>query len=206
MLLVISCPIFLIGCVKQVDTISEDIKPDQPNLTSDTVGIKEPRLDSENFDNKTVDFGFSKWLLGKKISELSQISFPSGVSLHDTVFESEDESTWTGVFVHMNSEPILLLETSWMDTKKIQRVTILSDKIITPDSIRIGDQFRTIKKGFRKTIPSMPDGYFALYGKHSSNILYFFDIQNEVELKERRIEFDQIPENLKVTEILLEMN
>lgn len=204
-LLILSCLWLLIGCSKQVKTKSEAIKPDQPRLTNDTVGIKEIRLDSEKFDNRSVDFRFAQGLLGKSIAQLSQLNFPPDVSLRDTIFEGEDESTWPGIFVQLNSEVLLLLETSWMDTKTIQRVTILSSKIITPDSIKVGDQFKSIKSGFKKAIPSMPDGYFALFGKHSSKILYFFDISNEVELKERRIDFDQIPEYLKVSEILLEI-
>jgi len=54
-----------------------------------------------------------KLLLNRNINEIKSFRYPMGISLKDTVFESEDEAQWKGVVFYNKSVVLLFVETNW---------------------------------------------------------------------------------------------
>lgn len=145
-----------------------------------------------------------KLLLNKNINEIKSFRYPVGVSLKDTVFESEDEAQWKGVVFYNKSVALLFVEASWENASIAKRITVLSSDIVGMKGLKIGAKFMDIKSDLSPTIPSYPDGYFGLKVKNDNQVTCFFNISNNENLGVGNVEFETIPENIVVEQILIE--
>jgi len=145
-----------------------------------------------------------KTILTKNVNEVKNFHYPDGISLRDTVFESDDESQWKGFVFYNKSKRLLFIETSWENEKIIKRITIVSSDIVGTNGLKIGAKFIDISPYLSQIIPSYPDGYFGLKVKNDSQITCFFDINNNSDLSIGNVKFETIPDNLVVEQILIE--
>lgn len=145
-----------------------------------------------------------KLLLNRDINEIKSFRYPIGISLKDTVFESEDEAQWKGVVFYNKSVVLLFVETSWKNTSIVKRITVLSSYIVGLKGLKIGVKFIDIKSDLSQTIPSYPDGYLGLKVKNDNQVTCFFNISNNLNLGLSNVKFETIPENIVVEQILIE--
>lgn len=145
-----------------------------------------------------------KTLINRDVNEVKSLRYPVGVSVRDTVFESDDESQWKGIVFYEKSKELLFVETSWENENIIKRITVLSSDIAGVNGLKIGAKFKDIKSNLSQTIPSYPDGYFGLKYKNDNQITCFFDIGNNPDLSIGNVNFERIPDDLIVNQILIE--
>ncbi|MHC1707093.1 MAG: hypothetical protein AB9842_06170 [Bacteroidales bacterium] len=145
-----------------------------------------------------------KLLLNKNISEIKSFRYPDGVSLKDTVFESDDEAQWKGEVFYNKSDVLLFVETSWENASIVKRITVLSSHVVGMKGLKIGAKFIEIKSDLSQTIPSYPDGYFGLKVKNDNQVTCFFNISNNQNLGVGNVKFENIPEDIVVEQILIE--
>lgn len=145
-----------------------------------------------------------KLLLNKNINEIKSFRYPMGVSLKDTVFESEDEAQWKGVVFYNKSVVLLFVETSWENVSIAKRITVLSSDIVGMKGLKTGAKFIDIKSDLSQTIPSYPDGYFGLKVKNDNQVTCFFNISNNQNLGVGNVKFETIPVGIVVEQILIE--
>lgn len=160
--------------------------------------------DESGFVLNVYNLDTLKLLLNKNINEIKSFRYPVGVSLKDTVFESEDEAQWKGVVFYNKSVILLFVETSWENASIAKRITVLSSDIVGIKGLKIGAKFMDIKSNLSPIIPSYPDGYFGLKVKNDNQVTCFFNISNNENLGVGNVEFDTIPENIVVEKILIE--
>lgn len=147
-----------------------------------------------------------KFLLNRNINELECIQYPMGVSLKDTIFESEDETQWKGLVFYKKTVALLFVETSWENVTIVKRITVLNSDIIGIQGLRIGAKFGDIKSLLSQTIPTYPDGYLGLKVKNDNQVTCFFNIINNQNLGVGNVAFEAIPEDLVVAQILIEQD
>jgi|GEM_PF-3378478 hypothetical protein len=145
-----------------------------------------------------------KLLLNRNINEIKSFRYPMGISLKDTVFESEDEAQWKGVVFYNKSVVLLFVETNWENTSIVKRITVLSSDIVGMKGLKIGAKFIDVKSDLSQTIPSYPDGYFGLKVKNDNQVTCFFNISNNQNLGVGNVKFETIPEDIVVEQILIE--
>jgi len=105
---------------------------------------------------------------------------------------------------YKESQVLFFVETSWKNENIIKRITVISNAIIGLNNLKIGAKFKDIKTNLSQTIPSYPDGYFGLKDKNNKHITYFFDIGKNSNLSIGNVKFETIPNNLIISQILIE--
>lgn len=145
-----------------------------------------------------------KHLINKDTNEIKKIVLPQDVCLKDTTFESEDGSNWNGFVFYKGKQILLFAETTLECKNIIKRITVLDSSVVGLNHLTVGAKFSDIRPYLSQTIPSYPDGYFGLKDKSEGNITYFFDIGDNYNLNIGNVKFDAIPENLTISQILIE--
>jgi hypothetical protein len=183
--------------------------PEKHTLMTDSIGdtVNRSYIDSMSIRNwidtvSHLDFQILNQFLGKEVSQIRNIHFTEGYVIVDTTFVDDDESVWPGLVIKKRNKQIIQIETSWMNTHQIARISILSDEIYTPDSITVGSKFGDIKERISPSIPSMPDGVFAVRSQKHPSVLLFLEPINQ-KMYFGNITFKEIPSTCKVSYIML---
>lgn len=186
---------------------SNEKKPDFDNNNSN-FHDDDQLIDSNLKHSSTTDtidslsFSILHKFIGTDIKLFSTLYFTEGYVVSDTLFESEDGIEWPGLLLKKSDCQVALFETSWQNPKEISRITLLSDEIMTTDSVRVGDKFGKIRRHISSEIPTMPDGYFAVRSKNMPSVLYFLETNDRMFYG--NITINQIPSKQKVINILLQ--
>lgn len=149
------------------------------------------------------DYDTLRLLINRDLKDVLLYSYPQDVQLRDTIFESEDGSTWKGIVFYKKTERILFVESS-SDKEIIKRITLLSKSIKGPSDIHVGSVFNDIKQYLSHDIPSYPDGYFGLKYILDKHMTIFFDIGEDSNLSTGNVQFETIPNYIIVDQILIE--
>jgi hypothetical protein len=144
-----------------------------------------------------------KRLLGKDLNAVKEFGYAPGLVLKDTTFESEGEE-WLGLVFYWQQERIVFMETNWQKQQTISRIVITSPLVAGSSGIVVGKRFGDVKGNLSSEIPSYPDGYFGLQDLNDPGITYFFDVSGDSDLSLGLISFDNIPDDLVITEVLVE--
>jgi hypothetical protein len=135
-------------------------------------------------------------------TSIQGIHFAEGYQVSDTLFETEDGDEWPGLLFSKDGVDVLLVETSWQNTNVIFSMSILSNSINTPDSIRVGDHWGRLRKKVSRDIPTMPDGYFAVRSKNHPSVLCFLEVDEKMHYGNTT--YDKIPAEQRVEYIMIE--
>jgi hypothetical protein len=145
-----------------------------------------------------------KYLIKKDTNEIKKLHFPKNVYLRDTTFFAEDDSSWHSFVCYNETQILLIMETSLECPNFIQRIGVLNGSVVGLKPVHVGSIFKDIKPYVSHTIPSYPDGYFGLRDNTDGNITYFFDIGDNYDLAIGNVKFENIPEDLVISQILIE--
>jgi hypothetical protein len=193
-----------IACVSCFNSKTTDSKISTSNTNSDSVktDLIEQQSSSVFFNVYNLDTLYN--LINKDTSEIKKLRFPVNVNLRDTTFYAEDDSSWFSFACYNGTKILLILETSLECPNIIQRVGVLDSSVVGLKPVHVGSKFKDIKSYLSQTIPSYPDGYFGLRDKTNGNVVYFFDIGDNYDLAIGNVKFESIPDNLTISEILIE--
>ena len=122
--------------------------------------------------------------------------------LKDTTIISDEDATWIAKAAYVNNKLEFLVETSWIDTVNISRITFVGSTYSTQTGIKVGDSVSNLINYVDIKIPSEPDGYLLLKDK-LNNIFYEIDISQNPELAINVSDLSKIPKNLKINSIIV---
>jgi hypothetical protein len=124
--------------------------------------------------------------------------------IKDTLMDGDDGVTWSAKSYKRNKEMSFLLESSWIDTGHITRITIFDSQIKSPEGIGIGNSLKDIYNKINKKTTPMPDGYLAFGDLKDQHITYIMDINGYPALQEGRIwDIDKMPKDVKINSIVI---
>jgi hypothetical protein len=127
-------------------------------------------------------------------------------TLRDTLLDSEGV-VWKGkTMSHLDDLiPLILFETSYLDTVNITRINIVSNQYIK-DDLGIGYvrmPFKELKeKVDRNRLNEAPDGYLFLYNSIYPDISYQLDVAFDSKLSFGISSIDEIPNTVKLKSII----
>ena len=123
--------------------------------------------------------------------------------LKDSLVSSEGVS-WKAISLYKNNTLAILAETNWIDTNTISRVTILDSNIVGRSSVSVGKTINDIKLLIdTNALNNSPDGYLDFTDKEDKEIRYVMDISNYPDLFFGVGNFNEIPTELKVKQIVI---
>lgn len=158
------------------------------------------KIECITFPLSVIDSGINNLQLGVSLID---ICCKQGLLEKDTTME--DEASWPGKAVFRNGELLFVAEASWQERARVNRFTIISDKIRTKDQMYVGVPFSRLKTYVSQDIPSAPDGYIILKDKRNSNLYYELDTDGLTEKDNLYYGADlaKIPPDMRVKYILV---
>jgi hypothetical protein len=97
-------------------------------------------------------------------------------SIENLSFEGDEGVTWTGKKVKLSDKEWILLESSWIDSSKIWRISTNSTKYTTENGYRIGDNVAKIKQNHDEILYNESEQGFEL---KSHSIRFGFSIEEK---------------------------
>jgi hypothetical protein len=180
----------------------------QNGFLNDSIREIEEESDIESIQKRNsidtvehLDFHLLIQFLGNEVDLIKSIIFTEGYVTIDTIFE-DDGLEWPGLVLTKTGKQVVMMETSWENTRQIAIISIHSNEILTPDSITVGSKFGDIKERISPSIPSMPDGVFAVRSQKHPSVLLFLEPINQ-KMYFGNITFKEIPSTCKVSYIML---
>ncbi|MET0637374.1 MAG: hypothetical protein ABWZ25_15190 [Chitinophagaceae bacterium] len=143
--------------------------------------------------------------LGKSMKDIRDASsaFSKLYGIKDTIIEDEDISWYALVLEDKKNELQAILETSWEKPDTIERIRILSPSI-TKGNYKVGSEFRDILNEIdTQRLNDFPDGYLGLIARQDQRISFLMDLDFDSPLTRGVYSVNEIPDDLKVKEIIL---
>ena len=151
---------------------------------------------------ENTDLQFYAQYLGCNVDSIPQIQ---GYERTEYLESGDDGSTWKAFLFSCDGHNVVIMETNWLDSVHINRITIVSEQI-RKDDIFIGQSLENLKKKYHLTLESSQDGFLLLRLTEYPYMILQMDISmtsqgSSLWMGECRL--DEIPLNIVVETIIL---
>ena len=179
----------------------------QPSVNSEAnVSEEGVRADTRpNMDFANVEYYIQ--FLGVHVDSIPQISD------YKKQMRIEEDDEGAGVmrkslcFCNGN-ETLLAMETNWLDTTRVDRITICSDKIKW-DKVYVGQTMGEVKRSGHYSLVPCQDGVLLLRSESNKNVVLNVDISKEplyTPLWCGECSVEDIPDSLRIENIILSVD
>lgn len=143
-------------------------------------------------------------IYSSRFDSLNLISFrEKGFKIKDEAEESEGVE-WASVNLYKNNALIIKIENSWEDKLRVERITFLGNYYKTSLGISCSNRFSDIKQIINNSkLNNSEDGSLIFFDAKHPEIAYVFDVSNSMNLYNGINSVSEIPDTLKINQIVV---